>query len=112
MKTQTVTINKTADRPEGVEVELVTPESDLEQRVLAHLLAGFMRDAPAQGRVDDALPEDVRYEYTRNGSFVAMGTPPDEAMSEEMELSSAGPPEAEDAGDNGNDKASGEKADG
>lgn len=77
MKTENVTINKTADRPEGVEVELVHPESELEQGVLAHLLAGFMRDAVASGRVDYNLPEDVRFEYTRNGSFVAMGRPAD-----------------------------------
>lgn len=77
MKTEKVTINKTADRPEWVEVELVHPESELEQGVLAHLLAGFMRDAMASGRVNYELPDDLHFEYSRNGSFVAMGRPAD-----------------------------------
>ena len=38
MKTEKITVNKTADKPEGVEIEIVQPESDMEGRLLAQLL--------------------------------------------------------------------------
>jgi len=77
MKTETLTINKSADRPEGVEVEVVCPENELERGVLAHLLAGFLRDARGNDRITYQLPDDIRLEYTRDGSFVVMGRPAD-----------------------------------
>ena len=41
MKTDKITVNKTSERPEGVEIEIVQPESRLEGKVLCYLLTAW-----------------------------------------------------------------------
>ena len=70
MKTDQVRINKTPEQPDGVEIELVQPESDVEGRLLAYLLGAFMREATRQERVPYELPEQFEIQHRSEGTFV------------------------------------------
>lgn len=75
MKTTKVAVNKSADRPDGIEIEVVEPENNLEQRVLSYLLTGYVHNARKGGSLKVDLPEQFTIEYQREGSFVLFAGP-------------------------------------
>ncbi len=75
MKTEKITINKTTERPDGIEIDVVHPENRLEEGVLCHLLAGYMRDAKKAGRVKYDLPDRLDIDYKGQGTFVVSADP-------------------------------------
>jgi hypothetical protein len=75
MKTIKVAVNKSPERPDGVEIEVVEPEGQLEQQTLGYLLNGFVRDAAARGSFKLELPELFTIRYQREGSFLLETSP-------------------------------------
>jgi hypothetical protein len=75
MKTIKVAVNKSEKQPDGVEIEVVEPESPLEQQTLGYLLNGFVRDASARGTFKLDLPESYTIAYQREGSFLLSTNP-------------------------------------
>ena len=75
MKPTKVAVNKSAERPDGIEIEVIEPENNLEQRVLSYLLTGFVNNAKNQGNLRIDLPGSFTIEYQREGSFVLYGGP-------------------------------------
>lgn len=75
MKTTKIAVNKSEQQPEGIEIEVVEPENPLEERVLAYLLTGFVRDTKTRGVLKLDLPEQFRVSYEREGSFVLASGP-------------------------------------
>ena len=70
MKTIKICVNKTEEQPEGIEIEVVEPDNDLEKGVLGFLLAGFVRDSSSRGILKLDLPEQFNVTYEREGSFL------------------------------------------
>ena len=68
MKTDKITVNKTSERPEGVEIEIVQPESRLEGKVLCYLLTGHLRQIKDQLQFE--LPDRFSVEHRTNGTFL------------------------------------------
>ena len=68
-------MNKSEESPDGVEIEVVEPENELEQNALAYLLAGYVRDAVGRGNFNVELPENFTINYQREGSFILIGGP-------------------------------------
>jgi len=75
MKTTKVSVNKTADKPEGVEINVIEPEDVIEIQVLTYLLQGFVRDAKSRGTFKLELPESFSISYQREGSFLLTSGP-------------------------------------
>lgn len=75
MKTTKIAVNKSEQQPEGIEIEVVEPENPLEERVLAYLLTGFVRDTKTRGVLKLDLPDQFRVGYEREGSFVLASGP-------------------------------------
>ncbi len=75
MKTAKVKVNKTEQNPEGVEIEIVQPESNLEGRVLAFLLTTAMHQAKSSNRIPYKLPNTFTVEHSAEGTFLVMGNP-------------------------------------
>jgi hypothetical protein len=71
MKTETITVNKTAQNPDGLQIEIVKPQTSLEQRVLSYLLVGQIKQAKERGALPYDLPENFSVEYLREGTFLA-----------------------------------------
>ena len=78
MKTDKITVNKSDDRPDGVEIDLVQPESKMEEGVLTFLLTSFLRDAKAHDRIPYELPDNFMLTHQGKGSFVVSGFKPQE----------------------------------
>ena len=70
MKTEKISVNKTPDQPDGVEIEIVEPETDLEARVLSYLLPSILRDTKKNGRIEYDLPDGLSVQHQREGTFV------------------------------------------
>ena len=70
MKVEKITINKTSEQPDGVEIEIVKPEKELQGRVLSFLLASHLRELKNQGRIQYDLPEKFSVEHKGEGTFV------------------------------------------
>ena len=75
MKTQTLTINKTPERPDGMEVEVLAAETELEQQLLCYLLTLYVRDARSQGTLDLEVPDRFTVRYNAEGSLTLLGEP-------------------------------------
>ena len=75
MKTIKITVNKSQQQPEGIEIEVVEPENKLEERVLTYLLAGFVRDTKTRGVLKLDIPDQFTVSYERQGSFVLASGP-------------------------------------
>ncbi len=73
MKTERITVNKTPERPEGVQIELVQPETELEANLLTFLLPAKLREAKQAGRLQFVLPEKFHLEHKKDGTFVVAG---------------------------------------
>jgi len=77
MKTQTLNVNKTAEQPNGVEIDIVLPENPTEQRLLGFLLTLYLRDVKREGRVNYELPERFNVSYQGEGRYIAATSPGD-----------------------------------
>ena len=84
MKTIKISVNKSEQQPEGVEIEVVEPEGDLEARVLSYLLGGFVRDTKSRGVLKLELPDQFNVSYEREGSFVLSSGPATPNLSGEV----------------------------
>lgn len=73
MKIERITVNKTPQTPNGVNIELVQPESDLEAQVLTFLLPAKLREAKKAGRLQFVLPDKFHLEHKKDGTFVISG---------------------------------------
>lgn len=78
MKTDKITVNKTPDNKDGVEIDLVQPENKMEEGVLTFLLTSFLRDAKAHNRIPYKLPDNFMLTHQGKGSFVVSGFKPGE----------------------------------
>jgi len=76
MKTAKIRVNKTAEKPEGVEIEIVQPETAFEGRVIGFLLSHAVREAKHDNRIPYKLPAAFTIEHRGEGTFVVLGTPP------------------------------------
>jgi hypothetical protein len=75
MKTSKLTINRTPQQPDGVEIDIVQPENPTEQHLLCFLLDGFLRHQVRSGRVVLDLPERFTIEYQGDGGFMVQSMP-------------------------------------
>lgn len=73
MKIDRIRINKSAQQPEGIEIELVKPENPIEENLLAFLLTGFLRDLKRDGRLPYELPDKFGVRHQSEGSFILSG---------------------------------------
>jgi len=76
MKTESITVNKTADNPKGIDLEIVKPQSTVEQRLLSHMLVPYIRAAKERGNLPYDLPDNFTVEYLREGTFLASAQGP------------------------------------
>lgn len=75
MKAIKVSVNKSDKTPEGLEIQVVEPENDLEEKTLSHLLLSYVRDAVARGTFKVDLPDTFTIHYQREGSFIMISGP-------------------------------------
>ncbi len=75
MKTEKININKTPQQPQGIEIEVVVPESKIEEKLLSFLLVSFLRDLKQNNRVPYDLPQRFNVDYRGQGTFLASGFP-------------------------------------
>jgi len=73
MKTEKITINRTQENPQGVEIDLVQPENALEERMMCFVLEMFLRDLKRDNRVTYELPPGARVRHGQRGTFVLVG---------------------------------------
>lgn len=70
MKTRKIFVNRTPQQPQGVPLEVVEPQGDLDARVLSFLLSATLREIKRSGKLEYDLPDFFTVEYTKDGSFV------------------------------------------
>ena len=75
MKTAKIHVNKTPEKPQGVEIDLVQPEGDLESRLLSYLIMHAVREAKRENRIPYKLPAAFSVEHRGEGTFAVVGTP-------------------------------------
>jgi hypothetical protein len=75
MRTVRITVNKTPQQPQGIELDLIEPEGTLESGVLAHLLGGYLQHASKTGQFALELPPRFTIEHKGQGSFVLFSAP-------------------------------------
>lgn len=73
MKTAKIKVNKTAEQPDGVEIEVVQPEGEIEERLLIFTLRQLLQTAKEKDRLNFDLPEGFQVLHQREGSFVVAG---------------------------------------
>lgn len=73
MKTQKITVNKTAAQPVGQEIDVVVPEGQMEERLLSFALTMFLRDLKRENRIDLDLPKRMDVVYQTEGRYVVRG---------------------------------------
>ena len=74
MKIEKITVNKTPEQPDGVEIDLVKPEDDLQGRILSYLLTSAVREANRDGRINYDLPDRITVKHSGEGTFVVTGS--------------------------------------
>jgi hypothetical protein len=70
MKTDKITVNKTPELPDGVDINIVQPEDDLQSGVLSYLLGSAIREADRNGKLNFELPERFNVRHRSDGTFV------------------------------------------
>lgn len=75
MKTTKMTINKTAEKPEGLTVNIVQPESVLEQDLMCYMLRSHLQHAKSQKSLSLELPTGFSVQYVKDGQFAMMSGP-------------------------------------
>jgi len=77
MKVEKITVNKTSEQPDGIEIEIIEPESDFQGRVLSFLLASAVREAKREDRITYDLPDRITVHHKGQGTFVISGMSPE-----------------------------------
>jgi len=70
MKTEKITVNKTPEQPDGVEIEIVQPESKLEGQLLSYLVTSHLKFLKQDGRFTEKLPDNFNVDHRGQGTFV------------------------------------------
>ncbi len=70
MKVQTISVNRTAEQPNGVQIEIVQPENDVQARLIAFLLPSILREAKQNKRLSFELPAEFSVNHQGEGTFV------------------------------------------
>ncbi len=73
MKTDKVRVNKTEQRPDGVELEIVVPENEFETQLLSFAIRGYMEVGRSAKKLPYELPAGYTIEHQSNGSFLIAG---------------------------------------
>ena len=73
MKIDKITVNRSEQKPDGLEIEIVKPEGELQGRVLSYLLASHIREAKRAGNIPYELPDQFTVEHKGEGTFVVSG---------------------------------------
>ena len=73
MKIDKITVNKTDEQPDGVEIQIIKPEDDLQGRVLSYLLVSQIREARRAGKIPYELPDQFTVEHKGEGTFIVSG---------------------------------------
>jgi hypothetical protein len=76
MKTAKIHVNKTPEKPDGVEIDIVQPDNAFEGRVISYLLVHAVRQAKHDNRIPYKLPTAFTVDHRGEGTFIIMGTPP------------------------------------
>ena len=73
MKTATIHVNKTSEKPEGVPVEIVQPEGELDERLLTFTLRQMLETGRREEKLSFELPSSYQVQHQQDGSFVVAG---------------------------------------
>lgn len=73
MKTEKITVNKTAERPEGIEIDVVVPETPLEEKLISFLLTAHIRELKQANRLPYDLPQQLIIDHRGKGTFLLSG---------------------------------------
>lgn len=76
MKTAKIHVNKTPEKIEGVEIDIVQPENEMEGRLLSFLITHAIREAKRENRIPYKLPGAFTVDHRGEGTFAVLGTPP------------------------------------
>jgi len=71
MKTEKITINKSAQQPAGVEIDIVIPDGKLEEQLIGFMISLYLRDLKHAGRINYELPDQFTVDYRGEGRYVA-----------------------------------------
>ena len=77
MKVEKITVNKTSDQPDGIGIQIIQPQSDIQERVLSFLLASAVREAKREGRITYDIPDQITIDHKGQGTFVISAMSPD-----------------------------------
>jgi len=75
MQVKTISVNKTAEKPEGVNINVVVPEGQVETDVMNYLLIGFLQSARQGGGLKMDLPDRFMVAHQADGSFLVSSEP-------------------------------------
>ena len=73
MKTAKIHVNKTEKNPDGLPIEIVQPENQLEERMLTFTLRQLLQTASKDNRLSFELPEGFQVMHQQEGSFLVTG---------------------------------------
>lgn len=90
MKTEKVSVNRTKEAPNGVEIEIIKPENELEARAMAFLLGSFVREAKTAGRIPYEMSTKARVQHQADGTFIAVGATQDQFYEPDRALAIVG----------------------
>jgi hypothetical protein len=76
MKTDKIRVNKSEQQPEGIELEIVIPESDFETQLLTFTIRGYMEAGRTGKKLPYELPAGYAIEHQSGGSFIVTGHVP------------------------------------
>ena len=78
METEAITVNVNAQQPDGVEIEIVQPENETEERLLCYLLTSHVDQMKQRNQMPYDLPDQFYIDHQSEGTFVAMAHRPTE----------------------------------
>ncbi len=75
MKTETITVNKTEENPDGLKLDVVIPTTPMEENLLIFFLKSHLKQAKAADQVPYELPENFMLKYQKEGTFLVSNFP-------------------------------------
>ncbi len=75
MQSKKIAVNKNEKQPEGVTIEVIEPENQLETDTLTWLLASYLREQKTAKRLKFELPDSFQLRYQAEGSFLLSTAP-------------------------------------
>jgi len=70
MKLEPKSVNKSDESPDGVEIQVVEAENDVESKLLCHLLRDHLKQLKDSGRLNLDLPKHFSVDYRDGGVFI------------------------------------------